>query len=191
MTRSKEFDESAVLHKAMKLFWQQGYEKSSMQDLVTHMGIHRRSIYDTFGSKHALYLKALERYGETVEDQIEKRLKSLDSVKQAIRRLFEMTIHRKETLPSGCLTVNTAVELAEHDKEAMDRVLDSFSNTENLLHELLLSGQKSGEISERHDAEKLSRFFNNSFVGLRVLAKTSNDMQKMEDIVDTTLSVLD
>lgn len=56
MARSKEFDEKAVLRKAMELFWEQGYEKTSMQDLVDHMGIHRRSIYDTFGDKRSLFL---------------------------------------------------------------------------------------------------------------------------------------
>ena len=52
MARSKEFEENEVLDKAMRLFWEQGYEKTSMTDLVEHMGIHRRSLYDTFGDKH-------------------------------------------------------------------------------------------------------------------------------------------
>ncbi|MGO2638704.1 MAG: TetR/AcrR family transcriptional regulator, partial [Enterococcus viikkiensis] len=59
MARVKEFDETEVLTKAMQLFWQQGYEKTSMQELVDVMGIHRRSIYDTFGDKHQLFLKSL------------------------------------------------------------------------------------------------------------------------------------
>ncbi|QDI90132.1 TetR/AcrR family transcriptional regulator [Salicibibacter halophilus] len=191
MARSKEYDENIVLHRAMKLFWHQGYEKTSMQDLVAHMGIHRRSIYDNFGSKHALYMKALERYAETVEANLETQIKTLDSVKQGIRLLFEVAVHRKEHQPSGCFTVNTAVELAEHDREAMEKVMDRFSNTENLLHELVLCGQTSGEISDRHEAERLAQFLNNSLVGVRVLAKTSHDTQKMEEIIDVTLSVLD
>ena len=62
MTRSKEFVESEVLLKAMHLFWEKGYEKSSLQDLVQHMGVHRRSMYDTFGDKHSLFMKTLELY---------------------------------------------------------------------------------------------------------------------------------
>ena len=57
MGRNKEFEEEAVLQKAMELFWKQGYEKTSMSDLVEHMGIHRKSLYDTFGDKHSLYLE--------------------------------------------------------------------------------------------------------------------------------------
>lgn len=44
MARSKAFEVSVVLDKAMRLFWEQGYEKTSMTDLVQHMGIHRRSL---------------------------------------------------------------------------------------------------------------------------------------------------
>ena len=60
MGRSREFDENVVLQKAMELFWEQGYEKTSLSDLVEHMGIHRRSLYDTFGDKHTLFLKTLD-----------------------------------------------------------------------------------------------------------------------------------
>jgi TetR/AcrR family transcriptional repressor of nem operon len=191
MARNKEYDENEVLRKAMELFWKQGYEKTSMQDLVTHMGIHRRSIYDTFGDKHTLFMKALERYGEIIETKIETQVKPLDSVKQAIRRLFEIAIPKKEQQTIGCLTVNSAVELSLHDEEAAEKIAESFDRTENLLYELLLRGQKSGEISDRHDAKKLSQFFHNSLVGLRVLTKTTDDKQKLESIIDLTLSVLD
>lgn len=191
MARSKEYDEDEVLRKAMVLFWTQGYEKTSMQDLVTHMGIHRRSMYDTFGDKHALFMKALERYDEIIETSINLQVKQLDSVKKAIRHLFEMAILKNEKEPIGCLTVNTAVELSLHDEEVAEKVVKSFSKTENLLYELLLCGQKSGEISNHHDAKRLSQSIHNSLVGLRVLAKTTDDKEKLESIIDMTLSVLD
>ncbi|AXI09293.1 TetR family transcriptional regulator [Oceanobacillus zhaokaii] len=191
MARIKEYDENEVLQKAMVLFWKQGYEKTSMQDLVTHMGIHRRSIYDTFGDKHTLFMKALERYEELVGTKINSQVKPLDSVKQAIRRLFEIAIYKNKKEPIGCLTVNTAVELSLHDEEVAEKVVDSFSNTEKLLYELLLRGQTLGEISNHYNAKSLSLFIHNSLVGLRVLAKTSDDREKLESIIDMTLSVLD
>ncbi|KAA2299393.1 helix-turn-helix transcriptional regulator, partial [Clostridioides difficile] len=66
MARGKEFEESVVLDKAMRLFWEQGYEKTSMTDLVNHMGIHRKSLYDTFGDKHTLFLKAVDLYDHKI-----------------------------------------------------------------------------------------------------------------------------
>lgn len=192
MARNKEYDEKEVLRVAMELFWKQGYEKTSMQDLVTHTGIHRRSMYDSFGDKHSLFMKALEHYDEIVENKIMMEIKPLDPATQAIRRLFEMAILRKEQQhPIGCLTVNSAVELSLHDEEVAENVKESFGKTEHLLYELVLRGQKSGELAEHHDAERLSEFLHNSLVGLRVLAKTTNDNRKLENIIDMTLSILD
>ncbi|MEJ1318421.1 helix-turn-helix domain-containing protein [Latilactobacillus sakei] len=57
--RTKEFETTAVLDKAMLVFWRQGYEQTSMQNLVDEMGIHRRSIYDTFGDKHQTIYRSL------------------------------------------------------------------------------------------------------------------------------------
>ncbi len=64
MARTKEFDPDAALQSALELFWRRGYEATSVADLVEHLGIGRASIYATFGNKHELYLKALDRYAE-------------------------------------------------------------------------------------------------------------------------------
>ena len=66
VARTKEFDPEAALRAALELFWERGYEATSMADLVGHMGVARASIYATFGGKRALYLKALDRYGELI-----------------------------------------------------------------------------------------------------------------------------
>lgn len=191
MARNKEFDENEVLRKAMELFWIQGYEKTSMQDLVKYMGIHRRSLYDTFGDKHTLFIKALDHYNEIIRTRIENEVTQLNSVKDAIRHLFEMIIVRDIQQPIGCLTVNTAVELSLHDEQAVEKVVESFSKTELLLNNLVLRGQKSGEISKHYDAKKMSEFLHNSLVGLRVMTKTTDDIEKLNNIIDISLSVLD
>ncbi|MCE7002789.1 TetR/AcrR family transcriptional regulator [Kibdelosporangium philippinense] len=66
MPRTKEFDPDAVLRSALNLFWRKGYEATSIQDLVDHLGIGRASMYATFGTKHDLYLRALDLYCERV-----------------------------------------------------------------------------------------------------------------------------
>ncbi|GLX70371.1 TetR/AcrR family transcriptional regulator [Paenibacillus glycanilyticus] len=191
MARSKEFDEDAVLLKAMKLFWAQGYEKTSMQDLVEHMGIHRRSIYDTFGDKQALYVLALQRYGDTVWKSIEQRVHASHSAKAAIRSLLEAAIEPDEGRPSGCLLVNTAVELALHKPQLEAYVSDSWSHTEELIRDLIIKGQQTGELSADLNAELLAAYFNNALTGLRVMVKTQYHREKLQLIIDTTLSILD
>ncbi|CAM3537817.1 TetR/AcrR family transcriptional regulator [Paenibacillus lupini] len=191
MARSKEFDEDAVLLKAMKLFWAQGYEKTSMQDLVEHMGIHRRSIYDTFGDKHALYLLALKRYSNTVWKSIEQRANSSFTANAAIRSLMEATIAQDEERPQGCLMVNTAVELAVHDTELEAYVNRSWELTEELIRDLIVKGQQTGELSAALDAEMLSAYFNNALTGLRVMVKTQYNRERLQQIIATTMSILD
>ncbi|MBP3963114.1 TetR/AcrR family transcriptional regulator [Paenibacillus lignilyticus] len=195
MARTKEFDEDAVLLKAMLLFWDQGYEKTSMQDLVTHMGIHKGSLYDTFGDKQALYNRALKRYVELFEQSVKRPVKSrmaeTHSAKEAIRMILEMAIQKQEEVPSGCFMVNTAVELAKQDAVSRDLVQLGWDTIEQFIHDIIAEGQQSGEISREHNARWLSHFYNNALTGLRVMIKTSSDNAKLTSIVDINMSVLD
>ncbi|RMA90128.1 TetR/AcrR family transcriptional regulator [Priestia megaterium] len=191
MARNKEFDEKEALRKAMELFWRQGYEKTSMQDLVNYMGVHRRSIYDTFGDKHTLFIRALSHYVEVMDERIKNNIKPELTVKQAIRKLFEMVIYPTDKQPKGCLTVNTAVELSLLDQEVAEKITETFIKTETLLFDLLKHGQEQGEISEHYDIKALSKFIHNALIGIRVLAKTTNDKKELETIIDLTLSTLD
>ncbi|MCK9858960.1 TetR/AcrR family transcriptional regulator [Paenibacillus sp. ATY16] len=191
MARSKEFDVDAVLLKAMKLFWTQGYEKTSMQDLVEHMGIHRRSIYDTFGDKHALYLMALKRYSDTVWSSIEQRAQSSLSAKAAILSVMEAAIAQSEERPRGCLMVNTAVELAMHDPELESCVNQGWAGTEELFRKLIIKGQQAGELSASLEPELLAPYLNNALIGLRVMVKTQNHTEKLQQVIATTMSILD
>ncbi len=191
MGRKKEFDEDAVLHKAMRLFWEQGYEKTSMQELVSHMGIHKKSMYDTFGDKQSLYVKTLKRYSEMLEQSVKRGMADTRSAKEAIRLLFEMAIQQQEELPGGCFVVNTAVELAKHDSEAIDWVHLKWTDTEQLIRDLIVEGQKSGEFSKTLNAEELSYYFINALIGLRVMVKTISDREKLRQIIEMNMSVLE
>ena len=191
MSRSKEFDEGTVLLKAMVLFWRNGYEKTSMQDLVDDMNIHRRSIYDTFGDKKSLFLRALQLFEESTERRMKQTIKPIQSVKSSIRELFEMIVFPIDERPPGCLIVNTAIEMTSHEPEIAARINKSFLKTEALILELLVQGQMSGEISDQLEVEKVASSIHNSLIGLRVLAKTTDDKEKLQNIMDTKLAILD
>ncbi|PWW36111.1 MULTISPECIES: TetR/AcrR family transcriptional regulator [Paenibacillus] len=190
MARSKEFEVNEVLDKAIQLFWTQGYEKTSMQDLVGFMGIHRRSIYDTFGDKHALFMKALERYETKQTTKMNLLIETHKPAKEIIRALFESTI-RNEGQPLGCFLVNSGVELGILDPEVASLVNESYLRTEEFLKNLVLEGQQKGEIKAEVDPEVISHFLMNAWVGIRTLIKTTTDQQKLINIMDMTLSVLD
>jgi len=190
MARSKEFEENAVLEKAMKLFWEQGYEKTSMSDLTEHMGIHRRSLYDTFGDKHSLFLKAIDRYADQVGSALAQEIKRAKTATEALEIAFGYVMAREDEIPPGCLLVNSAVELATRDAEVDTRSAGSFAKAEQMLEEILLWGQRDGEFNAEVEAKDLAEYLHNVWVGLRVLARTSASKEKLHRILRVSIQLL-
>lgn len=190
MGRSKEFDESVVLQKAMKLFWEQGYEKTSMNDLVEHMGIHRRSLYDTFGDKHTLFLRAVDYYQELIKREIQIKMAHTKTLKQAIQLVFESVIEGYNDSPRGCLMVNSATEMALYDKEVEERVEKAFMEAEEMLIDIVRKGQETGEFSCDYKPEILGEILQNSLLGIRVLLRTTESKEKMYRIADFFVNLL-
>jgi TetR/AcrR family transcriptional repressor of nem operon len=119
VARTKEFDPDAVLQRAMELFWSRGYEATSMADLVEHLRVARASIYATFGGKHDLYLKALERYVQTRDPNVVAVLSQPGPSLPAVRTLVEET-----ALTSALIRAQAQGELpADRDPQALARFL--------------------------------------------------------------------
>ncbi|CZQ95618.1 transcription regulator ysia c-terminal [Trichococcus palustris] len=190
MARSKEFNEEEALDKAMEIFWKQGYEKTSVQDLVDQMGIHRRSLYDTFGDKHSLFVQTLERYESLITSQIKKQITEDMTTVESIRKIFELAIYSDNTYPKGCLLVNTAVELSLLDDEVSQRIKAAFKQTEKLIADLLRKGQAKGEVASSFDISELSRYIHNALIGVRVSVKMAANQKELDATIDMTLSIL-
>jgi TetR/AcrR family transcriptional repressor of nem operon len=190
MGRSREFDENVVLQKAMELFWEQGYEKTSLSDLVEHMGIHRRSLYDTFGDKHTLFLKTIDCYNELVKNKIQAEVLHAETSKQAIQFIFDFMIEGYEDRQWGCLIVNSATEMALRDKEVEEKTEEAFMQMEHFLADLVRKGQQTGEFSCDYDAEVLAEILQNTLLGIRVLLRTTASKEKMHRIADFFMNLL-
>lgn len=190
MGRVKQFDEQVVLDKAMHIFWEKGYEKTSMQDLVDHMGIHRRSIYDTFGDKHELFLKSLDCYEFRLNQIINQQVKQDMTIKEKLETLFLSVSSVNNESPKGCLIVNSAAELSLLDEPIKKKIQELFDKSEMYLYQLLVEAMIRGEISKNKNLQELASYLHNAWVGIRVLAKTTNDQTKLHTIVKTTLSII-
>lgn len=193
MARTKEFDPDAALHSALQLFWRRGYEATSMSDLVDHLGIGRASIYATFGNKHDLYLKALDRYSQEQDPRIVRELSqpgpALDAVRALVRRFAgEAGAERRDR---GCFVTNTAAELAAHDREAARRVEASWAHLETLLHAALARAEAQGELPEGRDPRALARMLTVLMQGMRVVGKASPDPARVRDAAEQALTLLD
>jgi TetR/AcrR family transcriptional repressor of nem operon len=194
VARTKEFDPDAALQSALELFWQRGYEATSMSDLVEHLGIGRASIYATFGSKHELYLKALDRYQESCDPQLMRELSqpgpALPAVRAVVRRFAAESADAGKRV-NGCFVVNTAAELAPHDPAAARRVEHSWDHIETLLHSALVRAQARGELGEDRDPRALARMLLVLMQGMRVVGKASADPARVRDAAEQALALLD
>jgi len=192
MARPRSFDSDAVLDRALDTFWRQGYEATSMQDLVEAMGISRASLYNAFGSKHALFLDVLRRYEKQRLHAMVATLQAAGSVRSAIRTIFEQTADEAASPDGrGCLLTNTATELCARDDACSERVQANFRRVESAFEAALCRAQDTGEIAATHNTEALARYFTNALQGLRVMATTTPDRAALQDIVNVTMQVLD
>ena len=193
MARHKEFDRDEALHKAMEAFWSRGYEATSIQDLVKHMGINRQSLYDTFGDKHKLFLQALDRYREVEGCKVFELLARPGPVKKNLRQLFEGVVQRAlcDGQRRGCFMGNAASELAGRCEETAARTGSNMTTTEAAFYHTLLRGKKQGELKRVRDLRAVARFLCSSMQGLALTAKTTQDRKTLADVVKVTLSVLD
>lgn len=192
MARPKAFDEEAVLNKAVKLFWCRGYEATSVQDLVDGLGVNRASLYDTYGDKHTLYVRALERYRAAEQTDLRQHLSQQKPALALLRDLFTNGVQASLNDPDhkGCFMVNSAIELAPHDEAIARLVADNQRVFTGWLAQLIKRGQQEGDISRMHTADDLAAFLFNTYTGLKVLGKTRPDPAALRSIVAVAMSTL-
>ncbi|MDO3409816.1 TetR/AcrR family transcriptional regulator [Saccharibacillus sp. CPCC 101409] len=191
MARTREFDRARVLHKAMLLFWEKGYDATSMADLLETMGISRSSLYETFTDKHNLYLEATQLYRGTSREKRRFLLES-KSAKEGIRLYFERHIDGsfREDTPMGCLVTNTIVTVDSPDDEINRLMRIHFDELRIAFRELLQRGQESGEISPDKDVDNLAYMLLTINHGINVASKLNNSRERAESMIEMVLGML-
>jgi TetR/AcrR family transcriptional repressor of nem operon len=193
MPKEKLFDEDTVLERAMELFWSKGYNGTSMDELTRATGLSRSSIYNSFGDKHALFMRSIRFYQAQQQrallEAVEKDEGSpLKKIRLAFRYMEEVILADK--LRKGCLVVNSTTELSNLDEEVSALVLDNLEGMEGLFLQWVEEGQKRGEIAGSFSARALARHLFNSYNGMRVIGQAKPDRKSLDDIVAVALSVL-
>jgi len=193
MSRTKNFDAESTLDRAIELFRKQGYQATTPAQLVEHMKISRSSLYDTYGDKRALYIKALRRYADRIEEQFNAIVANAGSGKEGIRGYMDLSLEGcfGENMPAGCLLVNSVAELPGDELELLSIITDSTERSRKLLLKLLKRAQSEGELSARANLPRLADYLMNAVSGLTISAKSGVSKKICQQVVDTTLSILD
>ncbi|QMV44063.1 TetR/AcrR family transcriptional regulator [Cohnella cholangitidis] len=193
MARTREFDEQKALDAAMHLFWEKGYEATSLSDLTSRMGIQRPSIYSVFGDKKQLFEAALRNYTQLHASNVRAQLNKPRSVKEAFRSFFEGVVAKgfDDDVHRGCFCINTMVELAPHDAKFEILTREHQMYLSAIFQETINLGIRSGEIKKETNAAALAQTLVVSLVGLTVMMKSRPDRSFIDNTVDTTLKLIE
>jgi TetR/AcrR family transcriptional repressor of nem operon len=182
----------------MELFWAKGYEATSVDDLVARLGIGRGSLYAAFGSKHALYLRALDRYrGEHMAGAFAALDDPGAPLRPTLRRLFDALVAAalgdppRGDRPRSCFMVNATTERATCDAAVAARVRENATAREAALERAVRRAQARGEVAADKDARALARFLGMAVQGLRVAGAATPSRAALGDMVRLTLAALD
>ena len=190
MGRPKAFDRKEALSRAVQAFRTRGYESTSIQSLVDSMGIHRASLYDTYGSKQDLFLEVLASYTANIRATLFQLLTAEGPAADVVRAFFNQAV--KELCASdgkACLMVRTA--LSPEAPWAQDVVREHMDELDRCFQRVLEAGLQRGELRADLPVAATATFLRNSYEGLVVSSAVAPDSQSLTYIVDCILRVLD
>ena len=186
MPWEKSFDEQLAIENAMKVFWEKGYEASSISNLIESTGINRGSLYNAFGGKRQLFTQALLKYDSETRRAFIAELEALNNPKLAFKTLFDALVQQSkdDTQPKGCFLVNTSIEIESHDQKTKDIVTQGFIEFEAFFRRGIEVAQSRGDIPTTLDATATAKLLFSLVVAIRVLGRGVYDEMSLQLIAD-------
>ncbi len=186
--RPREFDEKAALEAAMDAFWRRGYEATSVADLCACTGLHKGSLYQAFGDKHQLFLKALIHYADREFHETAAVAFGSDSPLENIRAIIHK-VCRDAVEDQGCMMINAMVELAPHDPDVSKALDDVIGKRIRMMTDLIAKAQQAGEIRSQKAPERLARQLMVTLAGTAAAVKgfltTEDAVETLDDVLES------
>ena len=189
--RPRQFDRDRALIKARNLFWRQGYEGTSMSDLVAELGIASARIYKAFGSKEQLFREAIAHYENEEGSFADRALTTEGDVRQAIKTLLSdaITLYSQPGKPHGCMVVSTAASVSAENDGIKSRLAEHrLQRTQQIIDRLRLAVQ-NGELPETTDPDSLGDFCR-LLHGLSVQARDGVPSSRLLASAEQAMSIL-
>lgn len=185
MARPRTFDEAAVVTAARHQFWSSGYADTGLRDLMAATGLAKASLYNAFGDKHALYLRAFQSYCTTTLDRVAAQLDGPDDEAAArlTRLIDEMAEDRgsQDTPPTACFLAKATTELAAHDPEVAAIAQRTYRRFEALLTGAVEAAQRAGALPLTEDARSVARHILVALRGVEALVSAGVDHTVVAD----------
>jgi len=191
--RPRAFDPDAALQAAMLVFWKNGYEGASMNDLVDATGMNKPSLYAAFGDKEALFLKALARYGERVATAQSELLESEPEIRTALELLMRRSAASltDPALPGGCLVVTGIADCGTGGMPSLPEsaLREALSASESVIFRRLDRARREGALPDGLDPGATASMVASFMAGMGVQAKAGATRAKLETGIDAMLGL--
>ena len=196
MARHAEFDRDDVIHQATSVFWERGYARTSVGDLVDATGLQPGSLYAAFGNKKGLFLEVIDQYNRGFVGRIralrEQPGRSIDKLEALLQQVVEDMAEGTAdgNAHRGCLTVNALLEMSAHDDDIAARLQGHNARLRKAFAWLVKDAQSEGDVHDMRDANELASFVLNNLWGMRVMCKSRPDRASLDAIVEGVLNGL-
>jgi len=193
MARPRSFKTEDVLENVMILFWEKGYNATSMMDIQHKTGLKPGSLYDSFGNKHQLFMSAIQHYRENIVQARLQKLSQPGPARSRLQTFFDDLIHfsLNEGRKLGCLMTNSAIERAMHDDDTKIAIQNNLVDIADTFCLTVQQGIDNGEFTPSEPAENIARFLTSTVQGLRVMAKSSTTEETLRTTARLALKILD
>ena len=188
--RPLSFDRTAALHKAMLLFWENGYETTSVSELTRAMQITAPSLYTAFGDKERLFLQAVEHYQTGATVTALGIIREASTGREAANKLLlesAIAFTGKDT-PPGCLLASSAATGSAAAAGVRAALTSIRRQIELALRRKAAADSKSGNLAPETDVAALAAFTVATIQGMSVAARDGADRRKLERIARTALA---
>lgn len=192
MPKVKQFDRKHVLHSAAHIFKQNGYNGTSIDDILKATGLSRSSLYDSFHDKHNLYLQALEFYKENenqaYQDVQRKELNGMEKIELVFREVVNHLVKHPDD--NGCLMVNAAAEMSKQCDKTNQVVCNNKEEVQTLFAGWIKDAQAKSLLILKKPVEYYGQFLFNTLCGLKVLSQSGANREELENVVKVSLEAL-
>ncbi|OEO27283.1 TetR family transcriptional regulator [Pseudomonas sp. J237] len=190
--RPKSFCPEQALESAMQVFWQRGYEATSLQDLLSATGLSKSSLYQTYPSKLAWFEAAFSHYCGQRQQMLLTLLEEADSPLEYIRNrlLGVLDDEGLDGVPRGCMLVNVANEFSLSEPQVLSQVQAATEGFCQVFSAALERAQAAGELAPGADTRALGRYLQCVMSGLRTQVKSGLPAASIESTVATVMSTL-
>lgn len=185
MSRTKDFNEDRALEAAMFLFWEKGYEATSMQALEKSMGLKRTSIYNAFGNKRSLFQQTLHRYLSTILSQFLSVLSEAPTARQAMQQVLDevLHLHFNKDHPGGCLVILSLLENQQHDEKTNEMLDSALKQLNEAIIKRLEQGIEDAELNRDFACRAVGDQVTALITGIIVMAKANFQKSELEKII--------